>query len=548
MKVLLLYPETPGSFWSFQESCKLVDRQALLPPLGLITVAALLPAAWDFRLVDLNARPLTPEDWDWADLVMVSGMLIHKPGVLALIRESKAHHKTVAVGGPYATSLPQEAQDAGADFLILGECESTLPRFLQALAAGQKTGVIREEAKPDMTLSPVPRFDLLNLANYEVLSIQTSRGCPFNCEFCDVVNLFGRQPRYKKPQQVIDELAAIYRLGFRGTVFISDDNFIGNKDHTRAILELLIPWSKSHGEPFGYWTQASVNLGQDLELIDLLTAANFSTIFLGVESPDEELLKLNRKYQNINNPVAQSITNLSANGLTPMASFVLGFDQERPGAGDRICEFVEANHIPLVSLNTLHVLPNTSLWERLRRQGRLLETKAPGDMNLLGGLNYLPTRPEAEILGEYVRAVDRLYEPSRFLSRLYLHSLDMRPTRRYLKGGEEGPRQVSRQKAQLPLRGQFRDLLTLAKLFWRHGVLASYRRQFWRQLWDLKRKNPSRLKRYLINCFVGESIFWVRREVLRLAAVESGHWGTVTYTPEPESEEDQERPLKAATT
>lgn len=546
MKILLIYPETPATFWSFQESCNLTGEKTLLPPLGLITVAALLPQAWEYRLVDLNAGKLTPDDWSWADLVILSGMLIHKPGIMALIREAKDRGKTVAVGGPYATSLPEEIREAGVDFLIIGEGENTIPLFLQALQAGKKQGVFREEGKPDLTLSPVPRFDLLHLADYQTLSIQTSRGCPFNCEFCDVVNLFGRQPRYKEPQQVIAELEAIYRLGFRGMVFVSDDNFIGNKNHTRAILDLMIPWSKSHGEPFGYWTQASVNLGQDLQMIDLLTEANFSTIFLGVETPDEELLKLNRKYQNLNNPVAQSIVNISVNGLTPMASFVLGFDREKPGAGDRICEFVERNHIPLVMLNTLHVLPNTSLWERLRRQGRLLEAKALGDTNMLGGLNYLPDRPEAEILGEYVRAVDRLYEPSRYLYRLYMHCLTMRPTRRHLKQ-QEGKELVTRKKPQLTLRCRLRDLRTLVKGFWRHGVLAPHRRQFWWQLWDLKRKNPSRLKRYLINCFVGESIFWVRREVLRLAAAESRHWGSISYTPEPASE-DQERPLKAPTT
>lgn len=547
MRVLLLYPEAPGSFWSFKESCKLAGSRALLPPLGLLTVAALLPPDWDFRLVDLNVRKLAPEDWQWADLAMISGMLIHKAGVLDLIREAQTQGKPVAVGGPYATSLPQEVLDAGADFLILGECENTLPLFLQALKEGKKTGVIREEAKPDLATSPVPRFDLLNLADYEVLSIQTSRGCPFDCEFCDVVNLFGRKPRYKKPQQVIDELAAIYRLGFRGTVFISDDNFIGNKDHARAILNHLTPWMKSHDEPFSFWTQASVNLGQDLAMIDLLTAANFSTVFLGVESPDEELLELNRKYQNLKNPVAQSIANIEANGLTPMASFVLGFDREKPGAGERICQFVEDNHIPLVVLNTLHVLPNTSLWERLQRQGRLREAKAPSDMNLLGGLNYLPDRPEAEILGEYVKAVDRLYEPSRYFYRLYMHCLTMRPTRRHLKQ-QEVKESVPRQKPQLPLGAQLRDLRTLMKGLWRHGVLAPYRRQFWWQLWDLKRKNPSRLKKYLINCFVGESIFWVRREVLRQAATESGSWGKITYKPGPAGAEVQERPRKAATT
>ena len=547
MKVLLLYPETPGSFWSFKESCKLAGSKALLPPLGLITVAALLPAEWGFRLVDLNVRQLTPEDWDWADLVMISGMLIHKPGVLALIRQARAQGKPVAVGGPYATSLPQEVLEAGADFLILGECESTIPLFLQALEEGKKTAVIREEAKPDLARSPIPRFDLVKFADYQTMGIQTSRGCPFNCEFCDVVNLFGRQPRYKEPEQVIKELEAIYRLEFRGPVFISDDNFIGNQDHTRAILNRLIPWMDSHDNPFVFWTQASMNLGQDLALIDLLTAANFSTIFLGVESPDEELLKLNRKYQNLHNPMAQSLANITANGLTPMASFVLGFDREKPGAGERICEFVERNQIPLVMLNTLHVLPNTSLWERLEKEGRLREARTPGDANFLGGLNYLPDRPEAEILGEYVQAVDRLYEPSRFFSRLYLHILAMRPTRRQMRS-QQGEREISRRKSQIPLRTELRNLLGLVKFCWRHGVVADYRRQFWWQLWDIRRKNPSRLKKYLINCFIGESTFWVRREVLRLAAAESSHWGSITYIPDSASDQAQEETLKAATT
>ena len=517
MKVLLLYPKTPDSFWSFKNVSRLEGHKTLLPPLGLITVAALLPATWYFRLVDLNTRELSQEDWLWADLAMISGMIIQKPGVLALVREAKCRGKPVAVGGPYATSLPHEVLEAGADFLILGECESTLPLFLQALAEGKKSGVIQEEAKPDMALSPVPRFDLVNLPDYSVLSLQTSRGCPYDCEFCDVVNLFGRKPRYKKPSQVIAELESIYRLGFKGAVFISDDNFIGNQDHASAILSLLIPWMKSHDEPFCYWTQASVNLGQNLEMMDLLTAANFSTIFIGVESPDEELLKLNRKYQNIRNPAAQAIANITANGLTPMASFIIGFDQETPGAGDRICEFVENHNIPLVMMNTLHIMPNTSLWERLQRQGRLREAEVPSDMNLLDGLNYLPDRPEAEILAEYVRAVDRLYEPSRYLSRLYRHILAMRPTRRQLKI-KEGKEKLPRENRQIPLRSQLRDLLILIKLCWRQGVLAAHRRQFWWQIWDLYWQNPSRLKRYLINCFFGENFFWVRREVLRLAA------------------------------
>lgn len=517
MKILLIYPETPATFWSFRESCNITGEKTLLPPLGLITVAALLPQEWEYRLVDLNAGMLTPDDWSWADLVMLSGMLIHKPGIVALIREAKNRSKSVVVGGPYATSLPQDILEAGADFLIMGEGEGTIPLFLQALREGKKKGVFREAGKPDLALSPTPRFDLLHLADYQTLSIQTSRGCPFNCEFCDVVNLFGRQPRYKEPEQVINELEAIYRLGFRGPVFISDDNFIGNKDHARAILDRLIPWMKSHGEPFGFWTQTSVNLGQDLQMIDLLTEANFSTIFLGVETPDEELLKLNRKYQNLNNPLSQSITNLAANGLTPMASFVIGFDRERPGAGDRICQFVEENHIPLVMLNTLHVLPNTSLWQRLQKEGRLREAEVPGDTNMLGGMNYIPDRPEEEIMREYVEAVNRLYEPSRFLSRNFQHILAMRPTRRQMKF-QAGQEKVTQKKAPSSWDKQAKELLWLVKLIWRQGIVADYRGQFWRQLWGIYRQNPSRLRRYLLSCFIGESMFWFRREVLRIAA------------------------------
>ncbi|MFI5329996.1 MAG: B12-binding domain-containing radical SAM protein, partial [Desulfobaccales bacterium] len=363
MKVLLLNPEMPGAFWSFQETCKISGTKALLPPLGLLTVAALFPQEWEYRLADLNTgKKLTTADWQWADLVMISGMIIQKLGVLALIREAKARDKTVLVGGPYATSLPEEVLAAGADFLVRGEGENTIPLLLTAMLAGEQAGVFQAADKPDMALSPVPRFDLLNLEDYNILGIQTSRGCPFDCEFCDVVNLFGRLPRYKSPQQVIAELETLYRLGWRGGVFICDDNFIGNKDRARAILGQLTPWMKEHHDPFGFWTQASVNLGQNTEMIDLLTAANFGTIFLGVETPDEELLKLNRKYQNLSSPAAKSLTTITANGLTPMASFVIGFDHEKPGAGERICQFVEENHLPLVMLNTLFILPNTSLW------------------------------------------------------------------------------------------------------------------------------------------------------------------------------------------
>lgn len=514
MRVLLLNPVMPPSFWSFKQSCELAGRKTLMPPLGLITVAALLPRDWEFRLADLNTRQVSEADWHWAEMVMISGMLVQRDGLLALTREAKQRGKTVVVGGPYPTSVPQESLDAGADFLIRGEGENTIPLFLSALKEGKRQGVIKQNSKPDLTTSPVPRFDLLNLDHYIALSVQTSRGCPFDCEFCDVVNLYGRRPRYKQPQQVLAELETLYRQGWRGEVFISDDNFIGNQTHARAILEQLIPWMRSHGEPFGFGTQTSVNLGMNLELVDFMTAANFGYVFIGIESPDEAVLTLNRKYQNLKNPLDQSLAHINANGLAVTASFIIGFDHEQPGAGDRICAFAEQNHIPLVMLNTLEVLPNTSLWERLKKEGRLLEARTSG--NCAGGsLNYLPTRPEAEILDEYLAAMDRLFEPRRYLSRAYRAFLTMRPTRRRLalkKGEKAGPRV---KKARPPFRNTLRELTGLLKLLWRQGVKADYRWQFWQQLAGIYRKNPSRLRKYLHICSMGENMFKIREELLK---------------------------------
>ncbi|MBI4643900.1 MAG: radical SAM protein, partial [Deltaproteobacteria bacterium] len=392
MKGLLINPVIPASFWSLKESVEVNGTKVLAPPLGLITMAALLPPDWELRLADLNARPMPAGAWDWADLVMITGMLAQREGVLALVREAKARGKSVVVGGPYANSLPEEVLDAGADFLFRGEAENTMPLFLAALEEGKKTGVFQSESRPAMTDSPVPRFDLLLREDYTVMSIQTSRGCPYDCEFCDVVHLYGRKPRYKKPEQVLEELAALYDLGWRQEIFISDDNFIGNRQHALAILDRLIPWMKSHGEPYGFWTQASVNLGQDQEMMDRMTAANFSFVFVGVESTDAVALGLSRKYHNLRNPLAESLENLNKNGLSVVASSIIGFDGAEKGAGVRICDFVEELNIPMVMVNLLQAVPQTSLWRRLQEEGRLLEGSTASDISSRG-MNFIPTRP-----------------------------------------------------------------------------------------------------------------------------------------------------------
>ena len=517
MKALLLSPERPETFWNLKHTCKLRGSKALAPPLGLITVAALLPPQWDCRLVDLNTGPVTEEDWRWADLVMLSGMLIQQASMLRLIREAKERGKTVAVGGPYPTSVPQKVLEAGADFLVRGEAEEIMPLFLSALAENKPQRVFEEDGKPDITKSPIPRFDLLNLNDYVTPGVQTSRGCPFNCEFCDVVNLYGRKPRHKTPDQVLAELEALYRLGWRRDVFICDDNFVGYQGHTQAVLTKLIPWMKERGEPFSFWAQASVNLGQDKEMIDLLTAANFSTVFTGVESTDEEVLAQNRKFQNIKNPLGESVTNICTNGLSVMISFVIGFDNEKKGVDEKICAFVEEHNIPFVVLNILQALPNTNLWDRLQKEGRLIEERSSGDtQDFL--LNYIPTRPAGEILAEYTAAIDRLYEPSRYLERAYRYFLAMRPTRAFLakqRGKLTNPSGNNKPEHQPK---NLREIIGSSKLIWWHGILAGYRSQFWRQLLGIYRQNPSRFSQYLVALGIGENMFQHRKEILKKAA------------------------------
>lgn len=515
MKVLLVNPKFPWSFWSLSETCQMNDRKVLVPPLGLLTVAALLPQDWEFRLADLNTRPLAATDWQWADLVMITGMLIQRDGILSLVREAKRRGKTCVVGGPFATSLSHEVLEAGADFLVRGEGETTIPSLVAALREGQTSGVIAEDHKPEMTASPQPRFDLLRLDDYATLVVQTSRGCPFDCEFCDIVSLYGRKPRYKDPDQVIAELETLYRLGWRREVFFSDDNFIGNKDHARAILNRLIPWMKDHGEPFSFWTRTSVNLGQDRELIDLMTAANFAYVFLGVETPETDILRATGKHQNVSNPLASSLTAINANGLSLIASFIIGFDGEKQGAGDRITEFAENLGIPVVMLNILQPLPNTRLWKRLEKEGRLLHDQSSGDFYGMG-FNYLPSRPREEILAEYVRSVDRLYEPSRYMARVYRYYLQMRPTRAALaqQGGGKPVATSPFPKRPAPSGPLLKDLSLLLRFVWKIWIKPGYRRQFWRQLLGIYRQNPSRLKGYIVSCGMGLNLFAFRSIIL----------------------------------
>ncbi|MCP2731278.1 B12-binding domain-containing radical SAM protein [Limnofasciculus baicalensis] len=485
MRILLLYPLFPKSFWSFDKALELVGRKVAMPPLGMITVAAILPQTWEFRLIDRNVRFETEADWNWADLVIISGMIVQKPDLLHLIGEAKQRGKPVAVGGPYVTSVPEAAQAAGVDFLILDEGEITLPLFVEAIARGETSGIFRSNGvKPDVTTTPIPRYDLLDLNAYGDMSVQFSRGCPFQCEFCDIIVLYGRKPRTKTPAQLIAELQTLYDLGWRRTIFMVDDNFIGNKRNVKLLLRELGPWMAEKGYPFRFSTEASVDLAQDQELLDLMIAANFTAVFVGIETPDTDSLTMTQKFQNTRNSLLDAVDTINRAGLRVMAGFIIGFDGEKLGAGDRIIQFAEATAIPHAMVSMLQALPNTALWHRLTKEGRLLEGN--GEANIHQGTltNFIPTRPLEDIAHEYVKCFWELYEPKRYLGRVYRHCLTMKPR----------PHKKAFKMPGLP---EIRAILTIV---WRQGIKRDTRWQFWYQIFSILRHNPRVFESYITNC------------------------------------------------
>ncbi len=483
MRVLLLYPLFPKSFWSFEKALALVDRKALLPPLCLVTVAALLPQEWEYKLADRNIRDITEEEWEWADLVILSAMIVQQEDFLALIREAKQRSKPVAVGGPYVTSLPGEAAAAGADYLIVDEGEITLPLFVEALKRGEKTGTFSANGeKADVTQTPIPRFDLLDRYAYDTMAIQFSRGCPFQCEFCDIIVLYGRKSRTKNPHQILAELDRLLELGFTQSVFLVDDNFIGNKRNVKLLLKELKIWQEKNGYPFRLMTEASVDLGQDPELLEMMVECNFYVVFLGIETPDEESLTLTKKFQNTRNSLSDSVQAITQAGMRVMAGFIIGFDGEKPGAGDRIVQFVENTSIPMAMFSMLQALPNTALWHRLQKEGRL-NTKI-ANMNQTTLMNFIPTRPLEEIAREYIDGFWQLYDPQRYLDRTYRHFMMM--------GKPRNP--VSRRRLNWPT---IRAFLTIC---WRQGIVRPTRWKFWLYLATILRHNPRVLDHYLSVC------------------------------------------------
>ena len=423
--VLLVSPQFPvATFWNNKATSKVRGARHSAIPLGLLTVAALLPSAWTCRLVDRNVADVTEADLAWADLVMTGGMNVQRLDCLSVIALAQSRGKVVVVGGPDVTAEPNFY--AHADFVVMGEAEEIIQEFIAAWHAGWRRGTFTaEKFKVDITKTPVARYDLLRRSDYLYLSIQFSRGCPFNCEFCDIIELYGRRPRVKTALQMLAELEAIYRGGYRGHLDFVDDNFIGNKKAVKAFLPELIAWQKEHDYPFAFSTEASVNLADDDALLALMREAGFFVVFVGIESSDGDTLVAARKKQNAHRNLIESIHKIYRAGMFVIAGFIVGFDSEKGSIADGMVECIEDADIAICMAGLLTALANTQLTTRLAREGRLFPVtwhmeklnEGGGDQCMLG-LNFETLRPRRDVLVDYKSVIDRIYTPEAFFGRV----------------------------------------------------------------------------------------------------------------------------------
>ena len=414
MNILLVYPEIPETFWSFKYALKFVRKKASNPPLGLVTIAAMLPTNWNKRLIDLNVTRLRKSDLQWADFVFLSAMVVQRKSVLEVIQSCQEAGVKIVAGGPLFTQEPKAF--TGVDHFVLNEAEITLPEFLDDLENGTPRHIYSSDKFADLSRTPAPLWELLMLGKYESLSIQFTRGCPFNCEFCNVTTLLGHQVRYKTVSQILHELDRIYQLGWRRNIFFVDDNFIGNKKYLkRHLLPALINWRK---DKIGcrFITEVSINLADDPDLVEMMVDAGFISVFIGIETPEEESLAECNKNQNCNRNLVESVKNLQRAGLQVMGGFIVGFDSDTPSIFQRQIDFIQKSGIVTAMVGLLQAPNGTRLYERLKGEGRLLQEMS-GD-NADGTTNIIP-KMDLKILKQgYQQILENIYSPRPFVQRV----------------------------------------------------------------------------------------------------------------------------------
>jgi len=415
MKILLIYPEFPDTFWSFKHALKFIGKKAALPPLGMITVASMLPDNWERRLVDLNVSPLKIKDLVWADMVFVSAMAVQQRSAREVIDQCKRAGVKVVAGGPLFTS--DHEQFPNVDHFVLNEAELTLSQFLEDLDRGILQRVYAADAFADISTTPAPQWNILEMRKYASMAIQFSRGCPYHCDFCNVTALFGHKIRTKTSQQIIDELDGLREAGWKGSVFFVDDNFIAHKSYLKKeLLPKLIEWRRSNSVANRYYTECSINLADDFELMDLMVAAGFNQVFIGIETPDDLALQACGKQHNTSRNLLDNVRRIQHAGLEVMGGFIVGFDSDTPSIFSKQIEFIQNSGIVTAMVGLLQALPGTGLYERMKSEGRLLCTSS-GD-NVDGNTNII-SKMDPEILRKgYRTMMVHLYAPKHYYQRV----------------------------------------------------------------------------------------------------------------------------------
>ena len=415
MNILLLYPEFPDTFWSFKHALKFVRKRASFPPLGLLTVASMLPDDWNVRLVDLNVEKLKSKQIEWADCAFVSAMIVQRDSTRKLIDSCREAGLRVVAGGPLFTNEPEQFADV--DHLVLNEAEVTLPGFLEDLKNGCAKRVYESTEHPDVGGTPIPAWHLLKLRKYASMSIQYSRGCPFNCDFCNVTAMFGHKPRVKSSAQVIAELDALLAAGWNRQVFFVDDNFIGNKRHLKGeLLPDLIEWQSTQRRNPRFHTEASINLADDDELMQMMVEAGFHEVFIGIETPNDDSLVECKKMQNANRNMLADVKHIQRAGLQVQGGFIVGFDNDTESVFQKQIDFIQNSGIVTAMVGLLQAPPGTRLYERMKQQGRLLGLSS-GD-NVDGSTNIIPTMSLDVLKNGYRRVLENIYSPKQYYSRL----------------------------------------------------------------------------------------------------------------------------------
>ena len=480
VNILLVSPRNPDSFWSFKHVLRLAGKRAAFPPLGLLTVAAMLPADWNLRLVDVNVRALTDADLEWADWVFLSGMIVHAPSAHEIAARCVAMNRPLVAGGPLFTTghgaFPEIRH------FVLGEAEEVIAQLVEDMRRGDVKATYRAERFPDLTTTPIPRWDLVHLPDYVTMPVQFSRGCPYDCEFCDIVAMYGRVPRTKAPAQVVAELEALRRAGWRDMVFLVDDNFIGNKKRVRALLEELVQWRERTRTSIGFLTEASINLADEENLTRLMVRSGFRKVFVGLETPIAESLEECRKVQNRKRDLVDAVHTLQRAGLEVMGGFIIGFDNDPRDVFRRQFEFVQRSGVVTAMVGLLTALPQTRLYTRLAREGRIVADSI-GD-NTAAVLNFVPRLDRGQLFEGYRELMRSLYAPDNYYRRVRAFLSAWRPPR---------------SRARLARS----DLRAFAASLWMLGLRSRGRFAFWRLFWSTLLTQPAKFRAAMELAIVG---------------------------------------------